>query len=185
MNQPLYVKLTSPFGTFAVVWLEAGGAPSIRQVLLARDGTSGDKRARASFAGLRKGTDPRIEEVAARVQRFLEGEALSFTLDLVDFGRCSPFQRRVILAEHGIPRGMVSTYGRISRHLGVPGAARAVGSALATNPFPIVIPCHRAVLSDGTLGGYQGGTAMKRALLELEGVDISESGKVITNEFYY
>ena len=185
MNQPFYVKLPSPFGTFAVVWLEADGAPSIQQVLLAREGASGEKRARAAFTGLRKGVHPRIEEVAAGIQRFLEGEALSFELDLVDFGRCSPFQRRVILAEHGIPRGMVSTYGRIARHLDTPGAARAVGSALARNPFPIIIPCHRAVLSDGRLGGYQGGTAMKRALLESEGVAVSESGKVLTEEFYY
>jgi O6-methylguanine-DNA--protein-cysteine methyltransferase len=121
MDQPLYVKLSSPFGAFAVVWRDAGGGPMIQQVLLARDGASGEKRARGAFAGLRKGTDPRVEEVAARIQRFLEGEVLSFALDLVDFGRCSPFQRRIILAEHGIPRGMVSTYGRIARHLGSPG----------------------------------------------------------------
>jgi methylated-DNA-[protein]-cysteine S-methyltransferase len=79
----------------------------------------------------------------------------------------------------------VSTYRRIAGHLGVPGGARAVGNALATNPFPIVIPCHRAIRSDGTLGGYQGGLVMKRALLEQEGVDIDERGRVLSLGLYY
>jgi methylated-DNA-[protein]-cysteine S-methyltransferase len=79
----------------------------------------------------------------------------------------------------------VSTYGRIAAHLGIPGGARAVGNALATNPFPIVIPCHRAIRSDGTLGGYQGGLAMKRALLEQEGVTIDERDKVVSPRLCY
>jgi methylated-DNA-[protein]-cysteine S-methyltransferase len=69
--------------------------------------------------------------------------------------------------------------------LGKPSAARAVGRALATNPFPIIIPCHRAVRSDGSLGGYQGGLAMKRALLEMEGVEFDARGRVATPGFYY
>jgi methylated-DNA-[protein]-cysteine S-methyltransferase len=60
-----------------------------------------------------------------------------------------------------------------------------VGGALGRNPFPIIIPCHRAVRSDGQLGGYRGGVAMKRALLEMEGVEISPTGKVLTDRFYY
>lgn len=60
-----------------------------------------------------------------------------------------------------------------------------MGGALARNPFPILIPCHRAIRSDGTLGGYQGGVAMKRALLEIEGVDITVNGKVRMSRIYY
>jgi methylated-DNA-[protein]-cysteine S-methyltransferase len=56
---------------------------------------------------------------------------------------------------------------------------------LARNPFPIIIPCHRAIRSDGRLGGFQGGPAMKRALLELEGVEISAAGRVLAERFYY
>jgi methylated-DNA-[protein]-cysteine S-methyltransferase len=96
---------------------------------------------------------------------------------------CPGFQRRVLLAEHGIPRGSVSSYSRIASHLGVERGARAVGSALATNPFPILIPCHRAIRSDGTLGGYQGGLKMKRTLLEMEGVAFDGSGRVLQNSF--
>ena len=91
----------------------------------------------------------------------------------------------MLLAEYGIPRGWVSTYGRIATHLGVPGGARAVGNALGSNPFPIVIPCHRAVRADGRLGGFRGGVEMKRALLTMEGVEVSQAGKVLTDRFYY
>ncbi len=112
------------------------------------------------------------------MRRYLEGEPLRLPLSLIDLEQCSPFQRRVLLAEYGIPRGRVSTYGRLAAGLGVPAAARAVGGALARNPFPIIIPCHRTVRSDGDLGGFRGGPEMKRALLELEGVEITSTGRV-------
>ena len=60
-----------------------------------------------------------------------------------------------------------------------------MGSALARNPFPIVIPCHRAVRSNGELGGYQGGVEMKRALLEMEGVPVLPGGRVLMDRVYY
>jgi O-6-methylguanine DNA methyltransferase len=88
-------------------------------------------------------------------------------------------------AGFGIPRGKLSTYNLIARHVGKPSAARAVGRALATNPFPIIIPCHRAIRSDRTLGGYQGGLAMKRALLEMEGINLDGRGRVVTSAFFY
>ncbi len=185
MDSLLQLSLSSTFGRFSIVWKEGVDGPRVQRVVLSKGRTSSEKIVRGAFGNTAPGSDPTIAELGDRIARFLEGVALSFELDLVALEICSDFQRRVILAEHGIPRGMVSTYGRIARHIGVEGAARAVGSALARNPFPIVIPCHRAVLSDGKLGGYQGGPAMKRALLELEGVEVSESGKVITDEFYY
>jgi methylated-DNA-[protein]-cysteine S-methyltransferase len=73
----------------------------------------------------------------------------------------------------------------MAEHLGVPGGARAVGRALARNPFPVVIPCHRAVRTDGDLGGYQGGVPMKRALLEMEGVAFTEAGRVRMDRVHY
>ena len=97
----------------------------------------------------------------------------------------SPFEQGVLRAEHGIPRGKVSTYQRIARHLGSAQAARAVGTALAHNPFPIIVPCHRAIRSDGTLGGFQGGVEMKRVLLEMEGGLIDGSGRVVPRELFY
>jgi len=69
--------------------------------------------------------------------------------------------------------------------LGVAGGGRAVGRALAENPFPILIPCHRAVRADGAIGGYQGGSAMKRALLEMEGVEFTAAGKAALMKVFY
>ncbi|MFH2034522.1 MAG: MGMT family protein [Candidatus Margulisiibacteriota bacterium] len=86
--------------------------------------------------------------------------------------KLSPFRQKVLQAVAKIPRGKVSTYALIARHIGHPGAARAVGTALAKNPTPINIPCHRVICSDGRLGNYQGGSTMKKALLEKEGVII-------------
>ena len=124
-------------------------------------------------------------QLAEQLQHFLAGEAVDFGLELIALERCSEFQTRVLVAEHEIPRGWVSTYGRIARRLQVPGGARAVGRALARNPFPIIIPCHRAIRSNGELGGYQGGLDMKRALLELEGLELTPRGRVVMTKDYY
>ena len=115
----------------------------------------------------------------------ISGFGVRFSLDIARFDLCSKFQQKVLCAEHRITRGRISTYQRIANHLGMVRGARAVGTALATNPFPIIIPCHRAIRSDGTLGGYQGGLQMKRALLEMEGIPFDSSGRVITEELFY
>ena len=123
--------------------------------------------------------------VADQVVAFLAGEDIRFSLDIARLDLCSTFQQKVLRAEYGIPRGRVSTYQRIARHLGNPNGARAVGAALAHNPFPIIIPCHRAIRSDGTLGGYQGGLGMKRALLAMEGVRFDSKGRLLAGEIFY
>lgn len=89
----------------------------------------------------------------------------------VDLTRVPPFERAVLQALRRIPPGQVRTYGEIARSLGKPNAARAVGTACARNPLPLIIPCHRVVRTDGGLGGYsmRGGVALKRQLLEMEG----------------
>lgn len=89
----------------------------------------------------------------------------------VDLSRVPPFERTVLQALRRIPLGQVRTYGEIARSLGKPTAARAVGTACARNPLPLLIPCHRVVRSDGGLGGYsmRGGVTLKRQLLETEG----------------
>jgi methylated-DNA-[protein]-cysteine S-methyltransferase len=154
-------------------------------VLLPREQSVARAVVRSAFPDAVSRSCPAIAELAEQIQRFLVGEAVEFDLSLLALGRCSEFQRSVLLAEHGIPRGWISTYGRIARHVGVQGGARAVGGALARNPFPIIIPCHRAIRADGHLGGFQGGLAMKRALLELEGVEVAPTGKVLTDRCYY
>jgi methylated-DNA-[protein]-cysteine S-methyltransferase len=179
-----YALVESRFGPLSIVWRHAASGPSVCRVFLPRAGTSARDLIHTAFPGANpRSTDP-IAPLTDQIGRFLEGEAVHFDLGIVALQRCSEFQTRVLLAERQIPRGLVSTYGRIARHLGVPAGARAVGGALARNPFPILIPCHRAIRADGRLGGFQGGLAMKRALLELEGVEFSAAGRVLAERFY-
>jgi methylated-DNA-[protein]-cysteine S-methyltransferase len=87
----------------------------------------------------------------------------------VAFRGGTAFQRRVWEELQRIPRGTTVTYAELATRIGRPGAARAVGAAVARNPISIVVPCHRVVGSDGSLTGYAGGVERKRALLALEG----------------
>ena len=87
----------------------------------------------------------------------------------------TPFQRQVLNALKEIPRGDVRSYGWLARRLGHPRASRAVGNALAWNPFPFIIPCHRVIRADGRLGQYSGGgDNMKARLLAYEGVSVGQ-----------
>ncbi len=179
-----YVLVLSAFGTLGIVWRGTEEGPKVSRVLLPDEQTPAQDLVGMTFPDANSLSCPAIVELGARIQCFLEGDAVVFELDLMALERCSEFQRRVLLAEHRIPRSWVSTYGRIARSLGVPGGARAVGGALARNPFPIIIPCHRAIRSDGQLGGFQGGLKMKQSLLELEGVEVAQTGKVLTDRLY-
>jgi methylated-DNA-[protein]-cysteine S-methyltransferase len=180
-----YVALPSPFGTFSIVWRETASGPRVYRIFLSSERAASEDVTQAVFPDVGRRSHPAIAGLGEQIGGFLEGQAVSFELGLIALDVCSDFQRRVVLAEYEIPRGWVSTYGRIAAHLGIGKGARAVGSALARNPFPIVIPCHRAIRSDGELGGYQGGLAMKRALLTFEGVQVSETGKVLARRIYY
>jgi len=91
--------------------------------------------------------------------------------DKFDLRGLSEFEREVLLKAREIPRGETRTYGWVAAQIGRPAAVRAVGTALRKNPVPVFIPCHRVVRSDGQLGQYAlGGTEVKRAILEAEGV---------------
>lgn len=108
--------------------------------------------------------------VAAQLKAYFAGTDFRFDLPL-NLDRLTPFQRSVLLMARRIPPGNVWTYGQVAQAIGRPKASRAVGQALGRNPMPIVIPCHRVVASDGSLGGYSGsgGLTSKRLLLRLEG----------------
>lgn len=115
--------------------------------------------------------EPRAMEAAERqIREYLAGERTDFDLPL-DLSGLGAFDRSVLRATREVPFGEVCSYGEIARRIGRPGAARAVGSALGRNPLPLVIPCHRIVRSDGTVGGYTGGVERKRRLLALEGAE--------------
>lgn len=128
------------------------------------------KRLVERFGGMPQRDDQRLADALAQMKEYLAGERLSFDLP-IDWSVLTPFQQKVLRATCAIPRGEVRTYGEIAALVGNPRAARAVGRAEATNPMPLVIPCHRVVGADGALHGYggHGGLRTKAWLLELEG----------------
>jgi methylated-DNA-[protein]-cysteine S-methyltransferase len=111
----------------------------------------------------------KVREIARQLSEYLEGKRRSFDFP-IDWEILKPFQRQVLQATYAIPYGVTATYGEIAARVGKPRAARAVGRAEATNPMPLVIPCHRVLGSDGKLHGYgaAGGLETKAWLLQLE-----------------
>ncbi|MER7985790.1 methylated-DNA--[protein]-cysteine S-methyltransferase [Streptomyces noursei] len=113
---------------------------------------------------------PHLATAAAELGRYFSGELHAFTVPL-DWSLSGGFNARVlhVLAD-GVPYGSVVGYQDLADRVGEPGAARAVGAAMGSNPLPVVVPCHRVVASDGGIGGFGGGLEAKRLLLALEGV---------------
>jgi methylated-DNA-[protein]-cysteine S-methyltransferase len=116
---------------------------------------------------------PMTGEVADQLAAYFAGTLREFTVP-VDLAAASDFTRRVLEATARIPYGATRTYGDIAAAIGMPGATQAVGNALGANPVPIVVPCHRVVRADGSMGWFTGGAHIKRALLDLEGVHFPE-----------
>lgn len=185
MEFRFYATFSSPFDTFTMVWKGTGLDLQVERIFLSDPELKSEVKALKSFNQIKSESSSSITSLGEKIQRFLEGENIEFDLDLLDFTRCLEIQRMVLLADYRIPRGRVSTYKRIAHHIGITNGARVVGNALARNPFPIVIPCHRAIKTNGDLGGYQGGTKMKRRLLEMEGIEFSDRGKIITDILYF
>jgi len=102
-----------------------------------------------------------------RLRRYLEGEPVDFP-DKLDLVEATRFQQNVWRIVRTIPYGETRSYGWVANKLDLPKAARGVGQALARNPLPIVIPCHRVISSNGSLGGFGGGVEIKELLLRLE-----------------
>lgn len=129
------------------------------------------KKIRAEFGrGITE--TPAKGSIADKITRYFSGEKVSFNC-VLDWSSLSSFQQKVLKVAKKVPYGAVESYGCLARKAGCPKGSRAVGRALARNPFPLVVPCHRIVRGDGGLGGFSagGGTPLKKKLLKLEGTD--------------
>jgi methylated-DNA-[protein]-cysteine S-methyltransferase len=108
-----------------------------------------------------------FDDLVQRFRLYFSGHRVTFP-DELDFSGAAPFHRRAWEQTRLIPYGETRSYAWVAEQVGRPGAARAVGQAMASNPWPIIIPCHRVITSDGRLGGFGGGLEMKKQLLSLE-----------------
>ena len=109
----------------------------------------------------------RADPVARELDQYFAGKRRRFDV-AVDLSPLTRFQRRILAATAAVPFGDVSTYAKVAARAGSAKGSRAAGQALGANPIPIVVPCHRILASDGSLGGYAGGLDAKRRLLSLE-----------------
>ena len=119
----------------------------------------------------RTGAGAIVRQAEQELREYFAGRRRTFTVKLDLEG--TEFQRKAWQAMRKIPFGETISYGDQARKVGKPKAFRAVGSANGKNPIPIIVPCHRVLASDGSLGGYSLGLSMKRRLLALEGVSVA------------
>jgi len=161
-----YARVDSPVGPVYVAVTDAG----IKAVMVAADDADFERRYVERFGRRAE----RREDLARPARHALAGDAVD-----VDLRACGEFQRAVLEATRSIPAGSVRPYSWIARAIGRPRAVRAVGTALATNPVPLVIPCHRVVRTDGRIGRYSLGSGApdKLKLLRLEGVAVKGAGE--------
>ena len=160
-----YRTIDSPLGPLVLAATPAG---LVRIGFVATEGEEGilaDISRRVSPRVLR--SPGRLDKAAQQVEEFLAGRRAGFELAL-DLSLATGFRGEVVRALNRIGYGTTATYGEVAAWLDNPGAVRAVGTACATNPLPLVLPCHRVVRSDGEPGRYLGGPGAKQRLLEIE-----------------
>lgn len=159
-----YRIVDSPYGALLVAATPAG----LVRIAFALEGHE------AVLAALSTTVSPRVLEsgvrtdrVARQLDEYFAGQRRAFDLD-VDLQLVNGFRRQVVAHLSDIAYGQTASYADVARATGNPNAVRAVGSACSHNPIPVVLPCHRVVRSDGTIGQYLGGTETKAALLAME-----------------
>jgi methylated-DNA-[protein]-cysteine S-methyltransferase len=168
--QARYRLFETPLGPCGIAWTENGVT---RLQLPESDRGATERRLRrAASAG---GTPPpAIEQVIADVHWYLSGRSTDFSAVALDLAGVGAFEQAVYAQLRAVRWGKTASYGEIARRMGAPHAARAVGQALARNPIPIIIPCHRILAKGHRIGGFSayGGRLTKERLLALEGVQL-------------
>lgn len=164
MKDSVAAIFESPMGSLVV----RGTADAVTDIYFARQELPGTNPVEN---GTGTGSTPEPVLLAVRqLDEYFRARRRRFDFPIYMDG--TPFQRAVWAFLLSIPYGQTYTYGEVAAHIGKPGAARAVGAAVGSNPISIVVPCHRVVGAGGGLGGYGGGLDTKRFLLQLEGIHL-------------
>jgi methylated-DNA-[protein]-cysteine S-methyltransferase len=169
MSRLSYTVFDTPIGHCAVVWHEAG---VVGVQLPEGSATATARRSCQRFAGaIRRAPPPIVQRAIDAIGVLLSGGVDELASIPLDFSGQGPFCRRVYELARAIPAGETVTYGELAARAGEPAAARAVGQAMARNPFPLIVPCHRVMAAHGGAGGFsaRGGVATKFRLLRIEG----------------
>jgi len=184
MNETYCTCLATSIGEIRVFWNQKGDVPSVESISLPEQVHGTDIPIPPAAPEISGKSHTEIDLLCLTIQDFLKGLDIELTLKGLNMDTCPPFQRKVLVQTCRIPKGKVMSYGQLAETIGIPKSARAVGSALAKNPFPLIIPCHRVVRADGSLGGFGGGLAMKRELLTKEGISLDRKRRVPAKYFW-
>lgn len=175
MTSPAFALFESPIGDCAVVW----GEQALLGVYLPEaDAQALRTRIQRRFHGAAEAAPPaEVQRAIDAIGELLRGGENDLQSVEIDMSRLPEFNQQVYAIARAIPPGRTRTYGEIAAELGDPLLARAVGQALGSNPFPIVVPCHRVMAAGGKSGGFSapGGLVTKLKLLEIEGAPLGGS----------
>jgi len=168
-----YRLFETPLGSCGIVWTEQG-VSGLQLPEGDRGATERRLRKTASQSG---SAPPDVEQVIADVHWYMSGRRTDFSAVALDLANAGAFEQKVYAVVRSIRWGETASYGEIAARAGSPQAARAVGQALARNPIPIIIPCHRVLAKGHRIGGFSayGGRLTKEHLLALEGVRLEEA----------
>jgi methylated-DNA-[protein]-cysteine S-methyltransferase len=175
MNQTTsrYVIFETARGYCGIAW---NGFAIIALQLPTRSADAAERLLRRRAPGAAPGSPPpAVAEVVTSVKRYFDGEDADFSAVELDLTAQEPFARQIYETARRVRWGHTTTYGALAKQLGAgPEAAREVGQAMARNPVPLIIPCHRVLAAGNRIGGFSGpgGSAAKRRMLELEGVQV-------------
>ena len=168
-----YLIFETASGFCGIAWNEAG---ITRFQLPARSAEATERNLLRRLPDAETGAPtPDVLEAIAAVKRYFQGEEVDFSGIRLDLDDQDAFFRQIYAAARHVPWGSTTTYGTLAKELGAgPEAARDVGQAMAKNPVPLIIPCHRVLAAGGKVGGFSapGGSAAKIRMLELEGVRV-------------
>ncbi|BCA80004.1 methylated-DNA--[protein]-cysteine S-methyltransferase [Desulfuromonas sp. AOP6] len=169
----VFTLLKTLVGTIGLV----GNDDRLVEIVFQADPAMMKERILRKYPQAREQENALLQRAAGQLQDYFDGHRRQFELTL-DFSRLPAFTRKVLTTLSRVDYGRTLTYGELATLAGSPRAARAVGRAMATNPFPIVVPCHRVVGGGGKLTGYSGGKglATKQWLLDLEKQRIEQEG---------
>jgi len=163
-----YTLFDTAVGPMGIAWTDLG----VSAVQLPETNSAAIARRLEEKVGATRRSEPPpvVRDAIDRMSRLLAGEVVDLTPIPLDLSAVTPFRRRVLEASRRIPAGETVSYGDLARTVGSPGGARAVGQAMATNPLPLVVPCHRVVAADGSMHGFSayGGLVTKKKLLQIE-----------------
>ena len=165
-RQSFFIVFPTPLGEAAVIYIDKPFL--ILKVFLPQRHPKYLAKTIEKYWQAKGRAHPNALKIVGIIEEYFEGTAIKPPWELIDMGGLTPLQQLVLRATADIPYGSVRSYKQIAEAIHRPRAYRFVGSALAKNPFPILIPCHRVIRSDSSLGRFGGGTGLKRELIEME-----------------